>query len=452
MKLYLWTRPAGLCAGLAGLVAVNAAAPLETPPLESSLPALAEPEANWNWHSQSTAVVQGHGHFNAPYEGDRSLRNYNEIRETISFDLTGGVRPWRGGELFADVMSWQGYGLGNAMGVEAFPNGEAFRVGNKEPNFNIVRAFLRQTIGLGGETETVADDSVNLAGKRDISRLTITAGKISAKDLFDNNTYANNPRTQFLDWSLMANNAWDYPADALGYMTGLALDLNQPRWAIRYGLFQTPQRSNGTAIDGSVLEAWSMVTEFEFRYATGDHPGAVRLLGYLNRANMGSYADALADATRPADVTLSRQYRCHFGVGLNWEQAITRDLGAFSRLGWSDGETEAWHFNDVDRTVTGGLSLRGTAWHRPTDTFGIGGGLNGISRIHQTYLAAGGLGILAGDGQLSYGWEKFFETYYDFLITQQLHASLHYQFVANPAFNSDRGPIHILGARIHWEF
>ena len=454
MKAPPWQQPVGMWAALASLTLAHASdsASLTDASLTDASPPAAIPEASWNWHTQNTIVVQGHGHFNAPYESDRSLQNYNEIRETISFDLTGGFRLWRGAEVFGDVMSWQGFGLGNAVGMESFPNGEAFRLGTKEPNVNLVRAFVRQTIGLGGATEAVADDPVNLAGSRDVSRVTVTVGKISAKDIFDNNAYANNPRTQFLDWSLMANNAWDYPADALGYMTGTAIELNQPRWAVRYGFFQTPQRSNGTAIDGSVLEAWGMVTEFEVRYATGEHPGTVRLLGFLNRAHMGSYAEAVADLTRPADITLSREYRYKTGVGINCEQAITHDLGVFTRLGWSDGQNEAWHFNDVDRTATAGLSWRGTAWHRPTDTLGLGGGWNGISRHHQEYLMAGGLGILAGDGRLNYGWERFLETYYDCTVAPWLHASVHYQFVANPSFNRDRGPVHIVGARVHWEF
>lgn len=407
--------------------------------------------ALWNVHAQSTVVAEGHGHFTAPYSGDRSLPNVNEVRETVSFDLTGGVRLWAGASAFADAMVWQGYGFGNSVGIEAFPNGEAFRLGNSAPNITMSRVFVRQDFGLGGEQETVEDGAFQLAGRRDISRITLTAGKLSAKDLFDNNTYSNDPRTQFLNWSLMANNAWDYPADALGYITGATLELNQPRWAIRYGFFQTPQRSNGMALDLAVLKAWAMATEVEWRYATGERPGTVRALVYLNQANMGSYSDALASGVRPADVTLSRGQRQHTGIGLNWEQAVTGSLGVFSRLGFSDGETEAWHFNDVDQTVTGGVSLQGKSWGRPLDTVGLGGGINGASRVHREFLAAGGTGVLAGDGALRYGWEQFFEVYYRLSIARGLSASVHYEFVANPAFNRDRGPVHVFGIRAHFE-
>jgi high affinity Mn2+ porin len=443
-------HPAEKIACLLGGLALGTAAAAES----ASPPTGTDPlEAPWNWHTQATVVVEGNPHFTAPYEGPRSLPDVNSVRETVSFDLVGGVRLWPGAAAFADALVWQGFGLGNAVGLEAFPNGEAFKLGTKSPNVTMARLFLRQSFGLGGELETVADDTLELAGKRDVSRLTFTVGKLSAKDLFDNNAYANDPRTQFLDWSLMANNAWDYPADALGYMTGAAVELNERRWALRYGFFQTPRRSNGTALDLAVLRAWGMVTEFEWRYALGERPGSVRVLGYLNRAQMGAYGAAVAGGVSPADVTATRgEYRYKFGTGLSWDQAVTRDLGVFGRLGWSDGRTEAWHFNDVDETATAGFSLRGAGWGRPEDTFALGGGVNGISPVHQDYLAAGGIGILAGDGALNYGWEQFFETYYDCAVTPWLHTSAHYEFVANPAFNRDRGPVHVFGLRAHVEF
>lgn len=440
----------GLAARLAALATTATVTAAELPVPETNPEA---PEALWNWHTQATVVGQGHTRFTAPYESQRSLPDINEVRETVSFDLTGGTRLWHGAELFGDVLVWQGFGLGNAVGLEAFPNGEAFKVGTKTPNVTMARLFLRQSFELGGEREKVEDDFLELAGTRDVSRLTFTVGKLSAKDIFDSNAYANDPRTQFLDWSLMANNAWDYPADALGYMTGAAVELNQRRWAVRYGFFQTPRRSNGTAIDLAVLRGWGMVTEFEWRYALSERPGTVRVLGYLNRAQMGAYGTAVAAGTSPADVTATRgDYRYKFGAGLSWDQVLTRNLGVFGRLGWSDGRTEAWHFNDVDESATAGFSLRGGSWGRPDDTFAVGGGVNGISDVHQDYLAAGGIGILAGDGALNYGWEQFFETYYDCALTHWLHASAHYEFVANPAFNRDRGPVHVFGLRAHLEF
>ena len=292
---------------------------------------------------------------------------------------------------------------------------------------------------------------------------------MSAKDIFDNNAYANDPRTQFMNWAFMANQAWDYPGDSLGYITGFAAELNQPKWALRHGFFQMPRVSNGltwedkflkwpydsSAGSGPFFQAWGMVTECERRYSLNDHPGIVRLLAFLNRANMGSYQEAVDIAQRtglPADIVATRAYRYKYGFGLNLEQEILKNVGVFSRLGWSDGNNEAWVFSDVDRTATLGLSVKGECWRRPNDTLGLAGALNGISKIHQEFFAAGGLGILAGDGALTYGWEQILETYYDFQVWKTVHVTLDYQFVNHPAFNRDRGPVSVMGARLHWAF
>jgi len=427
-------------------------------PADQSLPepAVKAPEEAreqaWNWHVQNTDIVQGDLAFPAQYSGPNSLDSKGELRETVSLDLFSGLRIWPGAEAHVDGLMWQGFGLSKTFGVEGFPNGEAFRLGTKVPNVTFARLFVRQTIGLGGEQEPVEDDELHLAGKQDVSRVTLTLGKFSAKDVFDNNAYANDPRTQFMNWALMANEAWDYPADSLGYETGFAAELNQPHWTARYGLFQMPRSSNGMAQDQRYLEAWGMVAEFERRYSVKGHPGAVRLLTFLNSAHMGSYQDAINSPIRPADIEATRAYRTKYGFGLNVEQEIVKNVGAFSRLGWSDGENEAWVFSDVDRTATLGLSIKGEFWHRPNDTFGLAGVLSGISRVHQEFFEAGGTGILAGDGNLSYGLEKVMETYYDFEIWKSVHGAFDYQFITDPAYNRARGPVSVLGARLHWSF
>jgi high affinity Mn2+ porin len=405
----------------------------------------------WNWHVQNTAIVQYHPDFHAPYSGPNSLHDVNEVRETVSLDLTFGVRLWRGAEFYVDGMMWQGFGLSDTSGIDGFPNGEAFRVGTSVPNAAFSRVFIRQNIGLGGDQENVEDDFLRLAGRQDVSRVTLTLGKLSVKDIFDNNAYANDPRTQFMNWALIANEAWDYPADSLGYITGFAAELYQPQWAVRYGFFQVPRTSNHTAEDFHFFKAWGMVTEFERRYSLHDRPGAVRFLAFLNHAHMGSYQEAVNSPVRPADIVATRDFRFKYGFGLNLEQEVVKNVGIFSRLGWSDGHTEAWCFSDVDRTATLGLSVKGAPWGRANDTFGLAGILNGITRVHQEFFNAGGTGILAGDGRLTYGWEKILETYYDFQIWKTLHGAFDYQFITDPAFNRDRGPVSVFSARLHWE-
>jgi high affinity Mn2+ porin len=438
------------------------------PPLPSGLeqtnsPVSGSNEQNWNWHVQSTDIVQGYPGFPAKYSGPNSLPSGGETRETVSLDLMAGVRLWPGAEAHIDGLMWQGYGLGNTEGVEGFPNGEAVKLGTSVPNGTIARLFIRQTIGFGGEQEDVPDSPLTLAGKEDISRLTLTLGRFSATDIFDNNAYAGDPRTQFMNWALMANATWDYPMDTVGYTTGIAVELNQPKWTLRYGFFQLPRFKNGftaedqflkwpydTAQDGQFLHSWGMVTEFERRYSVNTHPGTIRFLAWLNEAEFGSYQAALS--VPGADISQTRAYRYKYGFGLNLEQEIVKNVGFFSRLGWSDGQNEAWMFTDVDRTATAGISIKGESWHRPDDTFGLAGVANGISPVHQQFFADGGTGILAGDGALNYGWEKILETYYDFKIWKTVHATLDYQFITDPAFNQDRGPVSVFAARLHWEF
>ncbi|MBI3416037.1 MAG: carbohydrate porin [Verrucomicrobia bacterium] len=404
----------------------------------------------WQWHGQNTVIGQGYTAFSAPYSGANSLPAGGSIRETISLDAIFGVRLWRGAEAHVDGMMWQGHGIGGTLGVAGFPNGEAFKLGTTLPNVNLARAFVRQTIGLGGETESVADGDFQLPGTRDTSRLTFTVGKFSAKDIFDANTYANDPRTQFLNWSLMANGAWDFPADALGYIPGAAAEFNSGDWAVRYGFFAVPRVANGTAVEFSFTRAWSMVAELEHRHKIGERAGAARLLAFDTRARMGSYEEAVS--LPGADLEATRAYRHKFGVGLNLEQEVTRDLGAFLRAGWNDGRTETWMFTEIDRTLTFGLSLKGAAWQRPDDTVGAAFVLNDISRAHQRFLTAGGTGIIIGDGALRAAAEQVLECYYDCRLASWLHGALDYQFVNHPAYNRDRGPVSVFSVRVRANF
>jgi len=455
------------CATMSGAMAADSSTnSAPTPALEQISDAH---QQNWNFHVQNTETVQGYPGFSAKYSGPNSLPSGGETRETVSLDLMAGVRLWPGAEAHIDGLMWQGFGLDNTLGVEGFPNGEAYRIGTAVPNGMIARLFIRQTIGLGGEQEDVPDDQLDLAGKEDMSRLTFTIGRMSAGDIFDKNAYANDPRTQFMNWAFVNNEAWDYPADAVGYDTGLAVELNQPNWTLRYGFFQVPETANNLTGDDAyfkwpydsaagyepIFSGWAMVTEFERRYTVNNHPGTIRFLAFLNRADMFSYDGATAILQTNgsgASLTAATAYRLKYGFGLNWEQEITKNVGLFSRLGWNDGQEQAWMFSDVAYTATAGISIKGESWHRPDDMFGLAGGFNGATKSEQEFFAAGGTGILAGDGNLNYGWEKILETYYDFKIWKTVHASVDYQYITDPAFNQDRGPVSVFGARLHWEF
>jgi high affinity Mn2+ porin len=417
----------------------------------------------WNFHMQTTTTLQGYPSFYARYSGPNSLPTSSEVRETVSLDLYSGLRLWKGAELHFDVLSWQGFGLGSTLGIDDFPDGEAYKIGTHPPRAGVARCFVRQTIGLGGDTEDVLEDPLTLAGKQDISRLTFTIGRFSSKDVFDNNAYANDARSQFMNWAFTANATWDYPADALGYTTGVAVELNQPKWALRYGFFQITSMRNGFTAedqyllwpgepsggDGRFWHAWDMVVEHERRYSILSHPGTVRILGYVNQGEFGNYQAALYVPNTNIDLT--HALRHEFGFGLNLEQEITKNIGVFSRLGWNDGINEAWMFTDINHMGSVGVSIKGEPWHRPDDTIGVAAVISGITHANQLYLAAGGLGILDGDGALNYSKEKVVESYYDAKLSKHLRGALDYQFVADPAFNTARGPVSVFGMRLHFE-
>ena len=270
-----------------------------------------------------------------------------------------------------------------------------------------------------------------------------------------------------MNWAMMGNLAWDYGQDTVGFTTGFAVELNQPKWALRYGFFQEPSEKNGYTgedqflkwpaggADGPFLRSWAMMMEFERRYSVNDHPGAIRFLAWLNEADMASYeaATAILKADGPgADISAARAYRFKYGFGLNWEQEVTKNTGMFSRLGWNDGHNESWAFSDANWSASLGVSVKGEAWRRPDDVLGLAGIVSGASRDNQKFLEAGGVDLTDGDGALSYCPEKVVEVYYNLQIWKTVHATLDYQFVADPAFNRDRGPVSIFGARLHWQF
>jgi high affinity Mn2+ porin len=443
--------------------AIAAVAAAENQPVD--VPAESQTQVQrWNWHMQNTITGQGYSGLSAKYSGVNSLPTAGQARETVSLDFFGGYRLWRGAEFHADVLTWQGFGLDQTLGIEDFANGEAYKLGVRYPHSAIARIFIRQTIGLGGEKEVVPDDQLTLASEQQASRFTFTVGRYSVKDIFDLNAYANDPRTQFLSWALVANATWDYPADALGYTTGIAVELQRPKWALRYGFFQLVNQRNGftaedrflmwpgdsTAGDGRFFHDWGMVAESERRFSFAGHPGVIRPLAYLNQGEFGSYKAALS--VPGADISLTHANRHSFGFGLNAEQEISKNIGLFSRVGWNDGHNEAWLYTDIDHSGSLGISVKGDAWHRSRDAAGLAMVLSGITKVNQQYLEAGGTGILDGDGNLNYGKERALEGYYDHTFPRQIHWALDYQFVANPAFNRDRGPVSIFATRIHWEF
>jgi high affinity Mn2+ porin len=409
----------------------------------------------WSVHGQSTVVEQGTLSFRSPYRGDNSLDPGARGRETFDATLYAGVRPWPGAELWVNPEIDQGFGLSGTLGVAGFPSGEAYKVGKRAPYLRLQRAFVRQTIDLGGDSEAVPADINQLAGRQTTDRLVITVGKIGVPDIFDANTYAHDPRHDFLNWSIADTGSFDYAADAWGYTVGAAGEWYQGPWTLRLGVFDLSDIPNSATLDGRFGQ-FQTDAEVERRYQVAGLAGAIKLTAFLTRGRMGRFDDAvaLAATTRaPADIAAVRQYRDRTGVSLGLQQQLSPDLGGFLRAGLADGSLEPYEFADIDRTVAVGLSLNGKRWSRPDDTIALAGVINGVSSAHQRYLDAGGLGILVGDGRLPHpGPEGIIESYYDAALAKGVHVTLDYQFVDNPAYNRDRGPVSIFAVRLHGQF
>jgi len=410
----------------------------------------------WAIHGQSTYTQQYQPEFHAPYQGPQSLSSAANGRETLDVTLYGGVRPWQGAEIWINPEADQGYGLGNSFGVAGYLSGEAYKVGETDPYYRMARAFFRQTIDLGGETQKVDPDLNQLGGSQTANRVVITVGKYSVVDIFDTNKYAHDPRGDFMNWSIIDAGTFDYAADAWGSTYGAAAEWYQDWWAARAGVFDLSAEPNSIPLSLPLFHQTQFVAELEERHTLWDQPGKLKLLYWLSRGNLGSYSDAIALAaatgTTPS-TALVRNYRSKFGLVLNLEQQLTADLGMFARAGWTQGGIEEVDFTDIDQTLAIGFSLAGTRWGRPDDTVGLAGVANQSSHNAKVYFAAGGLGGIIGDGQLPMaGPEQIIETYYSFAAVSFAHITGDYQFVNNPAYNRQRGPVSVLALRLHAEF
>ncbi len=425
----------------AGQAAAPAQAPLS--------PAPATPP--WTLHTQATWVDQAHPSFTSPYEGPNSLTGDSQAERTFSYSLFAGIRLMEGTELYFNPEAFQGHGLSNTLGMAGFPNGEAVKAAFPNLHYNTSRLYLQQTFGLGGETEKVEDGQNQVAGVRDVNRVTLLVGKFAATDSLDGNAYSNDERGQFMNWSLWSSGAWDYPADVVGYTSGAVAVWNTKGWALDYGIFMMPTVANGARMDYHVLKAHGQVLEWDRPYAWDGRSGTVRPFVYWNEARMGSYADAAASPGD--DLYATRAYRSKVGFGLSWDQQLTDSLGAFARLSWDDGASESFVFTEIDRSAALGLSLTGDRWGRKDDTLGVAAVVNGIVPAHQRYLALGGTeGLILGDGALRYGPEQIAEAYYSLHVTRWLWVSPDFQYAVNPGYNRDRGPVPIYAVRVQVKF
>ncbi|MBV9506331.1 MAG: carbohydrate porin [Acidobacteriia bacterium] len=411
---------------------------------------------NWNLFYQATSIGQYHGTFHSPYSGPFSLQDSVERDVSLTTTLFFGLRLEKNTALYFDPEIAGGRGFSGVNGLANSSNGELPRVASATPKPYLARLYIYHDFSLGPETEPVESDANQLAGVRPVNRYTITVGRFTLTDFFDNNRYSHDPRTQFMGWAVMFNGAWDYPADVRGYDWGWVHELHFRHWSFRYGSGAMPRVANGLRFDRRLFVNRGDVFEGEYDFNIRKHPGVVRLLNYENHANAGTYSQAIRQAELsggPPQVTATRRNgTLKYGFGLNAEQEITKNIGVFGRLGWNDGKTESFAFTAVDRLATAGVSVTGERWRRRFDTAASEVTVSGLSGVHALYLSLGGNDFLIGDGRLRYGPECIWESYYNARLVPWFFAGFDFQHVWDPAYNRDRGPVNVLALRFHIEF
>ncbi len=422
---------------------------------DAPTPSQGAPE-NWNLYYQATSIGQHHGTFDSPYEGLLSLQNHPESDVSITTTLFLGLRLGQGTQLYFDPEIAGGRGFSDVDGLANASNGELPRVASATPKPYLARLYVSHDFGFGDAMEQVDSDENQLAGERPVTRYTITAGRFSDSDFFDDNNYSHDPRTQFMAWGMMYNGAWDYPADTRGYTWGLVNEFHTRNWSFKYGVAAEPRVANGGRFDRRLFADQGQTFQEERRYSLASHPGAIRWLQYLNRTRSGSYVEAVRLAqetgTTPDVQAIRRPGTLKYGTGISFDQQISSDVGVFTRLGWNDGKTEDFAFTAIDRLAEGGVSVKGTRWHRKDDVVATAFAAAGISGAHAVYLAEGGLDFLIGDGRLNYAPEYLWESYYSAHVMRGLTATFDAQHYNNPAYNHDRGPVWVESIRLHIEF
>jgi len=414
--------------------------------------------------AQYTFIDQWQSPLESPYQGIRSLHPDGDRQATHTFGFYGGWAPLSWAQLYLDTEKFMGAAVSGGTGVGAVTNGDVIHAGSAglRKDFYIARLYGRFVLPLAGDAAAVSRGQDQIPGTEPLRRLEIKVGRLSVSDDFDKSSYANAARTQFLSTALWNNTAWDFAANTRGYTDGLVVGYVSPEWSLKYGVYRMPLSANGQTLE-TLRRARGQNLELTLGpMAAGT---LVRLLAYRNTARMGDYAEALASAPAtgvPPDIAATdRQGRHKTGYGINAEQPLADDgnTGVFVRLGWQDGRTEDFAFTEDDRAASGGGQLSGVHWRRPDDRLGVAAAVEALSAVHRDYLAAGGSGFLLGDGRLDYAHEQILETYYRAQwgwspggVALRLQLSPDFQYIRNPGFNQDRGPVHFYALRLHLEY
>jgi high affinity Mn2+ porin len=426
---------------------------------DESLTLFPHSDSSRYWISgQANVILQWHPAFHSPYSGKNSLRAAAENDTSKVYTLFLGYELTHMTEVFLDVESAGGHGIGAAFGLAGFTNLDVVRNPTLGETPYLARLMLRQIIPLTDEREDADRDEFHLARSLPARRIEFRIGKFGMADFFDLNSFGSDSHLQFLNWTVDNNGAYDYAANTRGYTDGAIVEYDDHWFTARFGEVLMPKVANGIHLDADIARARAENLELEFRgIRIAQRAGVVRVLSYVNHADMGNYREAIenylaGDTATPDIIDTRRQGRHKFGFGLNFEQELTPQISLFGRLGWSDGRNESFAYTEDDRTLELGAFTKGEKWHRRNDRVGGAFVANAIVAAHQEYLALGGLGFLLGDGALTYGPEKIFEGFYTAHVWRGFFASFDIQHINNPGYNQARGPVTVPGLRFHTEF
>jgi high affinity Mn2+ porin len=418
---------------------------------------LSRDSSRFQLHFQQTVVTQYHPDFNEKYSGPKSMAQHEDAQISLTTTCFTGVRLSPNTVVYFNPEIAGGAGLSGATGVAGFTNGETFRIGNPKPQVYVARFYLSHYFPLSNDRTIQFDAWNQLAGSIPTKYIRVVAGRFAVSDFFDNNSYSHDPRSQFLNWALMGNGAFDYAANTRGYTYGSVVEIGLENYAFRIGAAMVPREANLSNMDPNIGQAHALQAEAEYHWGPSTKPGVVRVLVYQNSANMGNYQQAVNGGLQSGvvpDIISTRQVgRTKTGIGINLEKRLTPLLGVFARASINDGKNETWMFTEIDQSVSGGVLGNTNFKNRKSDTWGIAGIVNGISKDHQALLVNGGNGFMIGDGALTYAPEIILEMFYNADVhDDHFYITPDYQFIVNPAYNSDRGPIHVLGIRVHTRF
>jgi high affinity Mn2+ porin len=403
---------------------------------------------------QANLIFQGNLPFHSPYSGPNSLQAKAERRLSRVLTFYTGLQLGGGAELLIDAESASGSGISDALGLAGFTNLDVVRNPQLGGAPYLARALYHQTFALG--PERVANDRrpVSSAAEVAVRRFDFWIGKLGTVDFFDLNGPGSDSHLQFLNWTVDDNGAFDYAADTRGYSYGVVGELHERRYSLRAGVMTMPKVANGIDLDLRLDRARGQNLEAEVRPAIHGRQGVVRLLAYRNVADMGSYREAidafLAGRDPLPDITkYRRQGRTKTGYGLDFEQEVTGAVRVFGRWGINDGHTESFAYTEAGGTIELGADLR---LRNEKHKLGVALVDNRLSNLNRTYLALGGLGFLLGDGRLNYGHEHIVEAYYNYRIWRGVNVAADLQYIRNPGYNRDRGPVWVPGTRLHVDF